>query len=165
MTLGPWVVRDGRAGLLDRRSCLRAGAAAVGGLAALPFGGGALAKPLVAADDKRIATRTLTLAGASGPLQCYYVRPASLRGKAPAVLLVHESRGRTDYVEDVARRLALAGYHALAPDLLSPKGGTPPTDADRARDLAGTLENDQVAAVPSPSRSWPPTTSGSRRAR
>ena len=136
---------DGRAGLLGRRSCLRAGAAAVG-LAVLPGGRGALAKPLVAGDDKRIASRTLTLAAASGPLQCYYVRPANLRGKAPAVLLAHESRGRTDYVEDVARRLAVAGYHALAPDFLSPRGGTPATDADRAREIAGGLENDQVAA-------------------
>lgn len=137
----------GRAGLLDRRSCLRAGAALAGLAAVLPAGGvgRAFAKPLVAADDKRITARTLTLAGASGPLQCYYVRPASLRAKAPAVLLVHESRGRTDYVDDVARRLALAGYLVLAPDFLSPRGGTP-GDADRAREAANALENDQVAA-------------------
>jgi carboxymethylenebutenolidase len=112
----------------------------------LPFGGGGPRQAAGGRDDKRIASRTLTLAAASGPLQCYYVRPANLRGKAPAVLLAHESRGRTDYVEDVARRLAVAGYHALAPDFLSPRGGTPATDADRARELAGGLENDQVAA-------------------
>jgi carboxymethylenebutenolidase len=103
------------------------------------------AAPLVLADDKRLAARGVTLPGASGPLQAYYARPAVLRGKAPAVLLVHESRGRTEYVEDVARRLALAGYLALAPDFLSPRGGTP-AEAERARETATALETDQVTA-------------------
>jgi carboxymethylenebutenolidase len=103
------------------------------------------AKPLVPEDDKRVVARRLALPGASGPLQAYYARPATLRGKAPGVLLVHESRGRTEYVEDVARRLAVAGYLALAPDFLSPRGGTP-AEAEKARELAGALESDQATA-------------------
>lgn len=114
-------------------------------LATLALVGPALAKPLVPEDDKRVIARRLTVTGASGPIQSYYVRPANLRGKAAAVLLLHESRGRSDYLEDVARRLALAGYLVLAPDLLSPRGGTP-AEAEKARELASALEGDQVAA-------------------
>jgi len=129
---------------LSRRTWLAATVAALGGLAAVPVRA-ASAKPVVPPDDKRVAARTVTLPGASGPLQAYYVRPAVAKGKVPAVLIVHESRGRTDYIEDVARRLAVAGYLALAPDFLSPRGGTPP-EADKARAAATGLDTDQVTA-------------------
>ena len=129
---------------LSRRTWLAATAAVLGGLAAVPARA-ASPKPVVAPDDKRVAARTVTLPGASGPLQAYYVRPAAARGKVPAVLVVHESRGRTDYIEDVARRLAVAGYLALAPDFLSARGGTPP-EADKARAAATSLGTDQVTA-------------------
>lgn len=124
---------------LTRRSCLTVAA----GVLLLP--GRAGAKPLVAPDDRRVLARSVTVPGASGPLQAYYARPTSARSKAPAVLVIHESRGRTDYVEDVARRLAAAGFLALAPDFLSPRGGTPP-EADKARAEAASLETGQITA-------------------
>lgn len=125
-------------GSLSRRAWLLAGAA-------LALAGPALAAPQVAPDDKRVVARNIIIPGASGPVKAYYVRPATLRAKAPAVLLVHESRGRTAYIEDVARRFALAGYLALAPDFLSPRGGTPP-EAEKERQSATDLESDQATA-------------------
>ncbi len=61
------------------------------------------------------------------------------------VLVIHENRGLTPHIEDVARRVALAGFHAIAPDLLAPQGGTP-ADEDRARTLIGTLDYDLALA-------------------
>lgn len=131
---------DGTSGLMSRRACL----AACSGVA-LTFVGRAFAATQVPPEDKRVVARSIIIAGASGPVKGYYARPATLRAKAPAVLLVHESRGRTDYVEDVARRLAVAGYLALAPDFLSPRGGTPP-EAEKERENATNLESDQATA-------------------
>lgn len=58
----------------------------------------------------------------------YLVRPAKIQGKVPAVVVVHENRGLNPYIEDVARRLAKAGFLALAPDGLSSLGGYPGND-------------------------------------
>jgi carboxymethylenebutenolidase len=71
------------------------------------------------------------------------------------VLVIHENRGLNDHIRDVARRLALAGFRAVAPDLLSPSGGTPANE-DAARDAIGKL--DLAKSCPTPSRcstSWP----------
>ncbi|HEY1058011.1 MAG TPA: dienelactone hydrolase family protein [Limnobacter sp.] len=82
----------------------------------------------------------------------YLVAPATLgNGKAPAVLVVHENRGLNPYIEDVARRLAKAGYLAFAPDALFPVGGYPGND-DKGRELQSSLvpekiEQDFVAAA------------------
>lgn len=58
------------------------------------------------------------------------MRPSKAEGRLPAVLAIHENRGRNPYIEDVARRLAKAGFMALAPDGLTSVGGYPGTDAD-----------------------------------
>jgi carboxymethylenebutenolidase len=81
----------------------------------------------------------------------YLVSPQPLEGKAPAVLVVHENRGLNPYIQDVARRLAKAGFLALAPDALHPKGGYPGND-DEGRALqrsmdAGKIEEDFKAAA------------------
>lgn len=81
----------------------------------------------------------------------YLVRPAALQGRAAAVLVVHENRGLNPYIEDVARRLAVAGFVAFAPDALTPLGGYPGNDDDgrelqRQRDPEEMIE-DFVAAV------------------
>lgn len=68
----------------------------------------------------------------------YMARPRAARGKLPAIIIIHENRGLNAYIEDVARRAALAGFLALAPDLLSPEGGTPPNE-DKARDMIARL--------------------------
>jgi len=81
----------------------------------------------------------------------YLVKPAKVEGKLPAVVVVHENRGLNPYIEDVARRLAKAGFVVLAPDGLSSVGGYPGND-DKGRELQqkvdpGKLMNDFFAAV------------------
>ncbi|MFI8334529.1 YghX family hydrolase [Pseudomonas taetrolens] len=86
-----------------------------------------------------------------GQVRGYLVRPAQARGKLPAVVVVHENRGLNPYIEDVARRLAKAGFIALAPDGLSSVGGYPGND-DKGRELQQTVDpekllNDFFAAI------------------
>ncbi len=65
-----------------------------------------------------------------GKINSLMAKPAGATGKLPAVLVIHENRGLNPYIEDVARRVAKAGYLALAPDGLSPLGGYPGNDDD-----------------------------------
>jgi carboxymethylenebutenolidase len=94
----------------------------------------------------------------SGTVRAYVTRPAGASGKLPAVLVAHENRGLNPHIEDIARRLALAGYMAFAPDALTPLGGYP-GDEDKARQLfaqldqAKTLEDFVAAAGVLASRS------------
>ncbi|MEQ4530873.1 MAG: YghX family hydrolase [Mixta sp.] len=81
----------------------------------------------------------------------YFVRPAALQQKAPAIVVVHENRGLNPYIEDVARRVAKAGFIALAPDGLSSVGGYPGND-DKGRELQQQVDqtklmNDFFAAI------------------
>ncbi|MFV0303009.1 MAG: YghX family hydrolase [Paracoccus sp. (in: a-proteobacteria)] len=87
----------------------------------------------------------------NGAVRGYLVRPAGAEGPLPAVLVVHENRGLNPYIEDVARRVAKAGYVALAPDGLSSVGGYPGND-DKGRELQQQVDpeklmNDFFAAV------------------
>ena len=68
--------------------------------------------------------------GTSGSMRGYLVRPTAGDGPFPAVLVIHENRGLNPYIEDVARRAAIDGFLALAPDGLSPIGGYPGNDDD-----------------------------------
>lgn len=86
-----------------------------------------------------------------GSVRGYLVRPALASGKTPAVVVVHENRGLNPYIEDVARRLAKAGYMALAPDGLTSVGGYPGND-DEGREMQAKVDpqklmNDFFAAV------------------
>ncbi|NDJ56347.1 dienelactone hydrolase family protein [Enterobacteriaceae bacterium 4M9] len=86
-----------------------------------------------------------------GEVRGYLVRPAKVTGKVAAVVVVHENRGLNPYIEDVARRVAKAGYIALAPDGLSSVGGYPGND-DKGRELQQQVDptklmNDFFAAV------------------
>jgi carboxymethylenebutenolidase len=76
--------------------------------------------------------------GNSGTMRGYLVRPTG-EGPFPAVLVIHENRGLNPYIEDVARRAAVAGFLALAPDGLAPVGGYPGNDDD-GRTLQGGLD-------------------------
>lgn len=128
-------------GALSRRDFLdRAGKYALGGLSAA-----AMLESLqpnfawaqqVRTDDKRIKAGYAHYAspGGSGAMRGYLAQPADARGKLPAVLVIHENRGLNPYIEDVARRLALANFVAFAPDALTPLGGYP-GDEDQARAL------------------------------
>jgi carboxymethylenebutenolidase len=66
----------------------------------------------------------------NGEVKGYVVKPANTTGKLPAVLVIHENRGLNPYIKDVARRVAKAGFMALAPDGLTSVGGYPGNDAD-----------------------------------
>lgn len=85
-------------------------------------------------EDARLAIEWARYGGASGEIRVYAVTPKSGPAKRPSVIVIHENRGLTPHIQDVARRVALLGYTALAPDLLAPHGGTP-ADEDRAREL------------------------------
>ena len=84
-------------------------------------------------NDARIEASHVTYAGASGAIRAYLARPKGA-AKLPAVVVIHENRGLTPHIEDGARRAAVEGFVALAPDLLSPLGGAP-ADEDAARQL------------------------------
>ncbi len=75
----------------------------------------------------------------TGDVRGYLVRPAGVEEPLPAVLVIHENRGLNPYIEDVARRLAKAGFMALAPDGLTSVGGYPGNDAD-GRELQKTVD-------------------------
>lgn len=99
---------------------------------------------IVGADDPRLAIEHLAYAGASGPVKAYLARPKGTE-KLPGVIVIHQNRGLNPHIEDVARRLALAGYVALAPDFMSQLGGTP-ADEDKAMQEFGKLNRDLVTA-------------------
>ncbi|MEO7602373.1 MAG: dienelactone hydrolase family protein [Sphingomicrobium sp.] len=91
------------------------------------------AKPLVAPGDRRLTPGFQRIAG-----YIAYVAEARTRSLKPTVLVVHENRGLNEHTRDVARRLALANFRAVAPDFLSPAGGTPENE-DQAREMIGKL--------------------------
>ena len=94
----------------------------------------------VKANDPSIVTARVTVPSPEGhgSINGLLARPAKAKGKLPAVLVVHENRGLNPYIEDVARRLAKAGYLALAPDGLTSVGGYPGND-DKGRELQAKL--------------------------
>ena len=103
--------------------------------------------------DARIKTSSVEFPspGGYGKVRAYLAKPAKAAGKLPTVLVVHENRGLNPHIEDIARRLALANFIALAPDALYPLGGYP-GDEDKARELFGKLDqaktrNDFLAAA------------------
>jgi carboxymethylenebutenolidase len=130
-------------GRMDRREFLaRAAALCAGGLAMAQalFPRYALAQT-ISFTDARIKASYVTYpspGGNSGTMKGYLVQPAG-PGPWPAVLVVHENRGLNPYIEDVARRFAVEGFLALAPDGLFPAGGYPGNDDD-GRELQAKLD-------------------------
>jgi len=99
----------------------------------------------VTEDDQRLSAGPVSFEGAGAVmLSGYMARPLGT-GKLPGVMVIHENRGLNPYIRDVARRVALGGYVALAPDMLSPDGGTP-EDADQAREMIGALDTGVTVA-------------------
>jgi carboxymethylenebutenolidase len=105
---------------------------------------------IVAPDDGRLAADRVSYDSPKGRINGYLVRARAKNAQPPvqrpAVVVIHENRGLNPHVEDVARRLAVEGYLALAPDLLSVNGGTPP-DEDKARDLHTRTEREDMIAA------------------
>jgi carboxymethylenebutenolidase len=138
-------------GRITRRDFLSSAARyAVGGATAAGLLGAlspSFAAPLVAGDDRRVKTRYVELASPQGygKVRGYLASPADAKGKPPLVLVVHENRGLNPHIEDIARRLALDGFIAFAPDALFPLGGYP-GDEDKARELFGKLDQAKTRA-------------------
>lgn len=137
---------------MDRRQFMTRMVALAGSVAAAEALIGSIAASpakaaIVPADDKRLATRTVNL---TRGYRAYIAEPRT-RSLKPTVMVIHENRGLNEHIRDVARRLAIAGYRAVAPDFLSLQGGTP-ANADAARAAIGKLDlgktvNDAVAML------------------
>lgn len=142
-------------GLVDRRKFLKKLLILAGGTAAavalLPLLGDADAKAqVVAKDDARLHTEYVKYPGETGDVRAYLARPKK-EEKRPGVIVIHENKALHPHIEDVTRRMALEGFLAMAPDALSPLGGTP-DDVDKARSLMRELDGEAtiknfVAAV------------------
>jgi carboxymethylenebutenolidase len=127
---------------LDRLTAIAGSSAAA--LALLPLLQNDYARAAtVAANDARLAIDKVTYPAPGTTITGYLARLKDKR-KRPAVVVIHENRGLNPHIEDIARRLALEGFLALAVDMLSPLGGTP-ADEDKARDMIGTLDANQTA--------------------
>ncbi|HWT12592.1 MAG TPA: dienelactone hydrolase family protein [Allosphingosinicella sp.] len=120
------------------------------------------AAPQVAHDDDRLTLRTVEWEARPG--RRYRGYNAAPRGSVdlPVVLVIHENRGLNDHIRDVARRVAIAGYSAVAPDFLSPAGGTP-ADEDRARAMIGELDMAETVADGAASIRWLASAEGGSR--
>ena len=79
--------------------------------------------------------------GEKGDVRAYLSRPSS-GSKFPAVIVIHENRGLVPHIMDVTRRMAAEGFLALAPDALSPQGGTPENDPDKSAEMMRSIDND-----------------------
>ena len=97
----------------------------------------------VKTDDDRLKTSRIEYDGVSGKVKAYRAMPANSTGKIGGVIVIHENRGLNAHIEDVARRAALAGFIAVAPDALSPLGGTP-DDQDKARGMFRDLDREKT---------------------
>ena len=135
-------------GGIDRREFLARAALVAGGLAMahalLPRYAEA---QTISFTDTRIKAQYVAYpspGGTSGQMRGYLVRPSG-QGPFPAVLVIHENRGLNPYVEDVARRVAVEGFVALAPDGLAPVGGYPGNDDD-GRALQAGLDQAKLRA-------------------
>ena len=144
-------------GLIDRREFLDGAASfAVGGVSAT-----ALLESLspryaerqqVRSDDAQVSGEYVEYSSprGAGTMRGYLVRPAGSNGDLPGVVVVHENRGLNPHIEDVARRTAVAGFLAFAPDALTPLGGYPGNDDDgrtlQGQRDRGEMQEDFVAA-------------------
>lgn len=137
-------------GKITKREFLdRAGKFAVGGVTAAALltmlsPDYALAQQ-VSFNDPEIVPEYITYPSPNGhgEVRGYLVKTANATGPLPAVLVIHENRGLNPYIEDVARRVAKAGFMALAPDGLTSVGGYPGNDAE-GRDLQRTVDGEKL---------------------
>jgi len=130
---------------MDRRAFMAeltkiAGGAAAANALLLAIAADPAAAALVPEGDARLQTRSIQWELTPGrKMKGYGAAPANAAPNLPLVIVIHENRGLNEHTRDVARRVALAGYSAVAPDFLSPLGGTP-TDENVAREMIGKLD-------------------------
>jgi carboxymethylenebutenolidase len=139
----------GRREFLDRLGKMVGGSAAA--MAVLPLLQNDYTRQVVPQQDPRLDISQPSWDVDGVQMSGYMAR---LRGgrQRPGVIVIHENRGLNPHIQDVARRFALEGFLALAPDILSPMGGTP-VEVSQAREMMGALDRDQtlvrlVSAVP-----------------
>jgi carboxymethylenebutenolidase len=100
----------------------------------------------VAPDDPGLVAEREQFEGPEGEVSCYVASPKKSPKRRPAVVVIHENRGLNAHIEDVARRFALEGYLAIAPDALSGSGGTPANE-DEARKKIGELNRETALGI------------------
>ena len=133
-----------RRGFMDKLTKL-AGSAGAAAVIAPMLAANKAAAEVVSAEDSRLKAEDVTYPGGNGEMKGYLVDPKDASGKLGTVIVIHENRGLNPHIRDVARRMALEGFIALAPDFLSPLGGTPENE-DQARELFGQLDASATAA-------------------
>ena len=133
-----------RRGFMEKLAKLAGSGAAAAAIAPMLAASSAQAA-IVEEADARLETSDVTYPGSGGDVKGYLVLPKERTGKLPGVIVIHENRGLNAHIKDVARRMALEGFAALAVDFLSPAGGTPDNE-DTARDMIGKLDGAQTTA-------------------
>ncbi|HQU50878.1 MAG TPA: dienelactone hydrolase family protein [Casimicrobiaceae bacterium] len=128
---------------LERLAVLAGGSAAASALLPMLDNNYAVAA-VVAPEDPRIRTGTVRIDLPGGTMAAYLAVPADGPERRGGVVVIHENRGLNPHIRDIARRLAVSGFTALAVDMLHPQGGTP-ADEDRAREMFTRV--DRAAAV------------------
>lgn len=129
----------GRREFMRRLTTLAGSAAAASALLPLLENNYAHAQT-ISEDDERLDISTVMF----GDIAAYHAKPKA-ESILPAIIVIHENRGLNPHIEDVARRMALEGFHAFAVDMLTPLGGTP-DDRDKAREMIYTLDDAETVA-------------------
>jgi carboxymethylenebutenolidase len=135
-------------GSIDRREFLKrlsvlTGSAVAANALLVTLERGYARADVVQRDDPRLITEDVTFPGATGNVAGKFARPKG-DGRFPGVVVIHENRGLNAHIADVARRAAVEGFLALAPDALSPVGGTP---ADESKAIAMIGQLDQQSTI------------------
>ena len=138
---------DYQGGILSRREFITKLAVVAGGTTAaysllISLGNNYAHAEIIPKDDKRIETKSLVYEGASGDIRAYMATPKG-DNKVPCVVVIHEIWGLNPHIEDVARRFAVEGFMAIAPDALTPLGGSP-EDPQKAFPMMRQLDNDKT---------------------
>ena len=138
-------------GALDRRGFLRQCAVHAGSLAAATSILTTLSPDfalgqVIAPDDGRIATTWIDVPSpqGNGTIRAYVARPAKAKKRLPVIIVAHENRGLNPHIQDIARRLAVDGFIAIAPDALTTLGGYP-GDEEKARELFASLDRNKIS--------------------
>ncbi|MBB3944884.1 carboxymethylenebutenolidase [Rhizobium skierniewicense] len=143
---------------LDRRKfmeklTLLAGSGAAAATIAPLLGASGAQAAIVSEADERLMAQDVTYPGANGEMKGYLVTPKNASASLGSVIVIHENRGLNAHIRDVARRVALEGFVALAPDFLSGQGGTP-ADEDKAREMFSGLDMAATVADAEATRAW-----------
>lgn len=133
-----------RRGFMEKLTRLAGSGAAAAAIAPLLAANSARAA-IVAENDDRLKAEDIAYPDTEGEMKGYLAMPADAADKRGAVVVIHENRGLNGHIRDVARRMALEGFVVLAPDFLSPAGGTP-EDEDKAREMISALDMPRTVA-------------------